>query len=162
MIFRKATQQDLGGVYALYRSLVGTPMCAWDEYYPGWTQINEDYQHGGLYVTEEGGTIVGVISLVPENELDGLPLWTCTQAREIARVAVAPGHQGKGIAYQMVSALTAQVFQSGVPAIHLLVSEENAPAQRLYRKCGFTFLNRYRMFDLDFLACEKLLRGSSD
>ena len=106
---------------------------------------------------EETGTIVGCISLVPENELDELPFWGCSRAREIARVAVAPGLQGKGIAYQMVSVLTAQASQAGVPAIHLLVSVENAPAQRLYRKCGFTFLNRCSMFDLDFFACEKLL-----
>lgn len=157
MIFRKAKQQDLDEVYKLYRSLVGSAMCTWDEYYPGWIQINEDFQHGGLYVMEENSTIAGAISLVPENELDALPFWVCSQAREIARVAVAPGLQGKGIAYQMVSALTAQVFQSGVPAIHLLVSVENAPAQRLYRKCGFTFLNRCSMFGLDFFACEKLL-----
>lgn len=157
MIFRKAIQQDLDEVYKLYRSLVGSAMCTWDESYPGWIQINEDFQHDGLYVMEENSTIVGAISLVPENELDALPFWVCSQAREIARVAVVPGLQGKGIAYQMVSALTAQASQAGVPAIHLLVSVENAPAQRLYRKCGFTFLNRCSMFGLDFFACEKLL-----
>ena len=157
MIFRKAEQQDLSRVYTLYRSLVGSPMCTWDETYPGWLQINEDFQHNGLFVMVETDTIVGCISLVPDNELDALPFWICRQAKEIARVAVAPGQQGKGIACQMVSALMAQASQAGVPAIHLLVSVENAPAQRLYRKCGFTFLNRCNMFGLDFYACEKLL-----
>ena len=157
MIFRKAEQQDLGAVYQLYRSLVGSPMCTWDENYPGWIQINEDFQHGGLYVMEDAGIIVGAISLVPENELDGLPFWSCRQAKEIARVAVAPGQQGKGIAYQMICALLAQLKEAHVPAVHLLVSVENAPAQKLYRKCGFTFLNRCNMFDLDFFACEKRL-----
>ena len=94
MIFRKAEQQDLGAVYQLYRSLVGSPMCTWGENYPGWIQINEDFQHGGLYVMEDAGIIVGAISLVPENELDGLPFWNCRQAKEIARVAVAPGQGG--------------------------------------------------------------------
>ena len=36
MIFRKATQADRAAVYALYRSLVGSPRCTWDENYPGW------------------------------------------------------------------------------------------------------------------------------
>lgn len=157
MIFRKAEQQDLGRVYTLYRSLVGSSMCTWDESYPGWIQINEDFQHGGLYVMEENSTIAGAISLVPENELDELPFWVCHQAKEIARVAVAPEQQGKGIAYRMVSALMTQASQAGVPAIHLLVAAENAPAQKLYRRCGFAFLNRCSMFGLDFFACEKLL-----
>ena len=91
MIFRKATQADRAAIYALYRSLVGTPRCTWDENYPGWLQINEDLAAGGLYVMAQGDSILGAISIVAENELDALPCWKCRMAKEIARVAVTPG-----------------------------------------------------------------------
>ena len=64
-------------------------------------KINEDYESGGLYVMAREEGIVGAISIVPENELDALPFWRFQNAREIARVAVAPGQQGKGIGFQL-------------------------------------------------------------
>lgn len=157
MIFRKATQADRAAVYALYRSLVGTPRCTWDENYPGWLQINEDLAAGGLYVMAQGDSILGAISIVAENELDALPCWKCRMAKEIARVAVTPGQQGKGIGFAMAQNVCAMLAQQGVPAVHLLVSPENAPAQRIYQKCGFEYLGPCTMFGLDFLACEKRL-----
>ena len=101
MIFRKAELQDCNAVYSLYRTLAGRPLCTWDAEYPGWLQINEDYESGGLYVMAQDEGIVGAISIVPENELDALPFWRFQNAREIARVAVAPGQQGKVEAYPL-------------------------------------------------------------
>lgn len=156
MEFHLAEKRDLENVYALYRRLAGTPFCTWDEEYPGWIEINEDFAHRNLYIMEDEGALLGAISAVPQNELDDLPFWACGQAKEIARVAVAPGQQGKGIGQRMVEALTASFIASGVPAIHLLVAVGNLPAQKLYRKCGFSFLGECRMFGHDFIACERL------
>ena len=157
MEFRLAEKSDLENVFSLYRSLVGTPFCTWDENYPDWIEINEDFAHQNLYIMEADGALLGAISVVPQNELDDLPFWTCSQAKEIARVAVAPGQQGKGIGKKMVEAIIASFTASCVPAIHLLVAVGNLPAQKLYRNCGFSFLGECPMFGHDFIACEKLL-----
>lgn len=157
MIFRKAEQADCTFVYNLYRRLADGPFCTWDEEYPGWTQIGEDYESGGLYVMIEERSVVGAISIVPNNELDALPFWRLQNAREIARVAVAPGQQRKGIGLKMVDAVCKHLKEQEVPAIHLLVSPENIPAQRIYQKSGFDFLGRCHMFGLEFIACEKPL-----
>ena len=157
MIFRKAEKQDLEAVHDLYASLVGRSFCVWDDQYPGWADINEDYENGTLYVMVQENAILGAISIVVHNELDQLPFWAVTNAREIARVAVSPQHQGKGIAKKMVAEIASVLRAQGVPAIHLLVAEANPPAQNVYRKCGFQFLGKCFMFGHDYIGCEKIL-----
>lgn len=155
MTFRNAKIQDLKQIHALYRSLVGRPYCTWDEEYPDWLEINEDHESGGLYVMAEGEEILGAISVVSRNELDDLHFWHCPVAKEIARVAVAPGLQGKGIGSMMTAEIIALLKAQGIPAIHLLVAKENLPAQQVYRKNGFVFLGECFQFGHTFIACEK-------
>ena len=75
MIFRKAEKQDLEAVFALYRSVVGTPCCVWNDDYPGWPEIHEDFENGTLYVVSREEAILGAISIVVKNELDELTFW---------------------------------------------------------------------------------------
>lgn len=159
MIFRKAEELDLEAVHALYRSLVGRPFCVWDDQYPSWTDINEDFENSTLYVMTQENAIVGAISIVVHNELDDLPFWAVSNAREIARVAVSPQHQGKGIAKKMVVEIAATLQSQSVGAVHLLVAAENPPAQQVYRKCGFQFLGNCFLFGHDYIACEKKLKN---
>ena len=157
MIFRKAVEHDLETVFSLYRSVTGRPFCVWDDDYPGWIDINEDFENGTLYVMEEDGAIIGAISIVVHNELDELAFWEQRCARELARVVVAPGQQGKGIAQRMVAEIASILRHQGVGAIHLLVAKDNLPAQSVYRKCGFRFLENCFMFGHDYIGCERIL-----
>ena len=159
MEFRKARKEELTGIFTLYRSVAGRNFSVWDDDYPGWPEIHEDYENGTLYVMTEGNTIVGAISIVVNNELDALPYWKCKNAREIARVAVAPGQQGKGIGAAMVQQIAALLRGNGTAAIHLLAAEANLPAQAVYRKCGFQFLGKTFMFGHDNLGCELILEN---
>lgn len=154
MEFRKAEKDDLDQVYKLYKSVVGTPFCVWDEQYPDWYDIHEDDENGTLYVMAEGDTIVGAISIIVHNELDELDFWTIRDAREIARVVVDPKHQGKGIAGKMVEEIADVLRKQGLSAIHLLVAEANPPAQRVYQKAGFQTLGTCFMFGHDYFGCE--------
>lgn len=157
MIFRQAEKQDLKAVFELYRCVVGKPFCVWNDEYPGWLDINEDFENGTLYVMSQEDTILGAISIVVHNELDELTFWQQKDARELARVVVAPGQQGKGIAQRMVEEVASILKAQGVGSIHLLVAEANPPAQRVYRKCGFQFLGTCFMFGHDYIGCEKIL-----
>ena len=44
MVFRKAGKSDAETVLALYRAVIGTPYCTWDESYPGEEEISEQTQ----------------------------------------------------------------------------------------------------------------------
>ena len=75
MIFRKADASDAKTVLALYRAVIGTPFCVWDESYPGETEIQGDLAAGTLYVLARDSEVIGAISIVPENETDNLDCW---------------------------------------------------------------------------------------
>lgn len=60
----------------LYRSMIGTPYCTWNEQYPTMTDILLDMQGCGLYVLTDESNILGTVSVVPENELDELSCWS--------------------------------------------------------------------------------------
>jgi GNAT superfamily N-acetyltransferase len=59
--------------------------------------------------------------------------WLCLEA-----VAVDPAWRGRGLAGAVVSALTGWGARQGARACALQVSEDNAPALKLYRRLGFT------------------------
>ena len=89
MLFRKAEMCEAETVMGLYKAVIGTPFCPWNESYPGEIEIAEDLQAGTLYVLEEDREIIGAISIVPENEYDDFECWTVKEnTREFARVVI--------------------------------------------------------------------------
>ncbi len=101
-IFRKAKKEDASSVYALYKSVVGEEFCVWNDAYPDTLEIEADLASNNLYVLTDGEKIIGAISIVPQNELDGFECFT-SDGPEIARVVIAKEYRGKGLSYKMVS-----------------------------------------------------------
>lgn len=159
MTFRKALAEDLDRVLVVYGSVKNREFCTWNEYYPGEEEAIGDIRAGTLYVLEENSKIIGTLSVVPENELDGLPCWEYNdRAAEIARIAVVPEHQGHGIAMQMVAEIEKELLNTGVKAIHLLVAKINKPAYTTYLRSGFSVRGETFMYGNSYFACEKEIR----
>ena len=154
-IFRKARQADGGQILALYRDARLGPFCTWDEYYPGMTEIEQDLATGNLYVLTDGGRILGAISVVPENEMDGFACWSRKDGREIARVVVDRACRGQGLALRMVRSVEAILGQNGCPLIRLAVVKSNIPARRTYIKAGFSTVGEADMYGHSFYLMEK-------
>ena len=159
MIFRKASAGDLAQIAVLYTSAIGTEGCTWDQEYPGELEIHGDFAAGGLYVLEEESCVIGAVSVVPENELDELGCWELTDGsqREIARVVIARGHAGRGLAGRMLSRLFEELKASGCHGVRLAVACGNGAAIRTYQKLGFTFLGECEMYGSRYYLCEKEL-----
>ena len=158
MEFRKAKETEIEAIAALYESVKGQKGCTWDEFYPSIDTAREDFSCGGLYVLTEENSVIGAVSVVGENELDDENCWReKTNAREVARIAVAPSRQGQGLAAEMLKILFRELEMSGCRAVHLLVAKENPPALRTYQKLGFDFLGDHFVYDNDFFMCEKIL-----
>ena len=155
MLFRKAEPGEKEAVMALYRAVMGTPFCSWDESYPGETEIAGDLSAGTLYVLVEDHKIIGAISIVPENEMDHFSCWTVKEnAREFARVVVKPDQQQNGLSVYLVEGVIRELQRQGVAAIHIAVAKDNIPAQKLYRKKGFTFCGEAEMYGHSYFLCE--------
>ena len=156
MIFRKADKSEAKTIHALYRAVVGMPFCTWNEEYPGETEIRDDLSCGTLYVLEENDELIGAISIVPENELDGLDCWKVKDnVREFARVVLRPDCQQRGLSARLVEGILQELKKQRTAAVHIAVAKGNIPAQKLYRKTGFNFCGEADLFGHSFFLCEK-------
>ena len=61
---------------------------------------------------------------------------------EILSVAVATARRGKGLARQMLNLHLRRLAGLGTRTVFLEVSEDNAPANRLYQRAGFRTVGR--------------------
>ena len=159
--FRMATQDDAAQVLSLYESAKSDALCAWNENYPSMTEIAHDLETGNLYVMTDGGNIIGAISVVPENELDGFDCWSCKGGKEIARVVIDKAYQGHGLSFEMVQNIVTILRKNGCKAIHLSVVKSNIPAYKTYIKAGFAVVGEAQMYGNDYYLMEKAINTNS-
>ena len=158
MIFRKAVSGEAQAILALYKAVVGTPFCTWDESYPGITEITGDLSSETLYVLEDHKELIGAISIVPENEIDDYDCWKVKEnVREFARVVLRPDQQHKGLSFYLVEGIIQELQRQKVAAIHIAVAKNNVPAQKVYRKTGFDFCGEADMYGHSFFLCERII-----
>ena len=141
----------------LYQKAKGGEFCAWDEYYPTIREVQHDLDTDNLYVLTDGRRIIGAISIVPENEMDGFCCWTEKNAREIARVAVDTDYRGNGLSFEMVQNIKPILRRGGYEAIHLSVVKSNIPALKTYIKAGFSIVGEADMYGNSYYLMEKAI-----
>lgn len=157
-LFRQAAKEDLPGILKLYRSVIGRPGCTWNVFYPNETDLQADFQAECLYTLKKGNALIGAGSIVPQNELDDLECWGIREnARELARIVIAPECQGKGFGKHLLSMLCYRLERTDCKAVHLLVSTENHHALNLYREAGFQNKGKCTRYGREYYAYEKKL-----
>ncbi len=72
------------------------------------------------------------------NCVEGFSTFTCKPLVNIHDIVVAEEYRGRGIGYKLLKAVEDEATRRGCCKITLEVLEGNAPAQRLYRKFGFS------------------------
>ena len=82
---------------------------------------------GHILVAVLAGEVVGVCSLIPHD----------AQTYELAKMAVSPSVQGKGVGWLLGQAAMEKARGSGMTRLYLESNTSLAPAIRLYRKLGF-------------------------
>ena len=155
--FRMAQQGDAEQVLSLYQSAKSGAFCVWNDSYPSITEIEHDLETKNLYVMTDGSKIIGAISVVPENELDGFDCWSCKDGKEIARVVIDKAYQGHGLSFEMVQNIASILRRNGYKAIHLSVVKSNIPAYKTYMKAGFAVVGEAQMYGNDYYLMEKAI-----
>lgn len=155
--FRSAQQGDTQQVLSLYQSAKNDAFCVWNDNYPSVTEIAQDLETRNLYVLTAGSKIIGAISVVAENELDGFNCWSCKEGKEIARVVIDKGYQGHGLSFEMVQNIESVLRENGCNAIHLSVVKSNIPAYKTYIKAGFIVVGEAQMYGNDYFLMEKTI-----
>jgi Acetyltransferases len=153
----KATEEDRSEILALYRAQLGREYCAWDEDYPGDETIDFDLSRDALFVLKMNGRIKAAVSLEEDEDVDRLDCWDESLAPEgeIARIAVLPEEQCKGLGRIMIRYGMDELKRRGYRGIHMLVNKYNVKAIRCYAVFGFRIVGECHMYDQDFLCYER-------
>lgn len=159
MIFKRASLYDAESVNELYRNAIGKEFCVWNECYPTMVEIKNDLLSDSLFVLSDEGVIIGALSIVAENELDGYTHWSRVEGAyaEAARIVIDTKHQGKGLALYMMNEIIAMLRENEYKAIHLSVAKKNIPAYKTYVKAGFNVTEEAEMYGNSYYLMEMLL-----
>lgn len=95
-----------------------------------------------LFVAEGPGGIVAYLDVISEPRI----------GRAILEGYVAPGSREHGLASAMCRPAAARASGDGARALHVLVREDNAPAQAAMKEWGFSVVHRALELELD-LPC---------
>jgi len=78
---------------------------------------------------DDDGTFLG-LALAPEIDREGAEM-------ELGYIT-APAARGRGVASEMLRALTEWAFEQGAQRIYLIINVENAASERVAARCGYT------------------------
>lgn len=160
MKYIKATATDKAEILALYRSLIGTEYCAWTNDYPNEDDIENDLTRDGLFCLKDiNGSILGVISIDQDEEVEKLPCWTesLKPAGELSRIGVRVENQNQGIARRLLQYGMDELKRQGMKSVHFLVCKTNKKAIRSYNKLNFDIVGECELFGEEWWCYEKSL-----
>lgn len=153
----KATEDDFLKVRSFYHLLID--MMQDKEYKPGWEKgvyptddyLKESLKNGELWVYECEDEISAAM-VINHHSNDGYKLVKWSVEAEDSSVliihilGVMPTFQGKGIAGAMVKKAIEVAEGKGQKTLRLDVLGGNIPAERLYIKHGFRYVDTVKMF----------------
>lgn len=154
-----ATEEDRDEILSLYKTQIGRDCCPWNEYYPSNETIDGDLSRDALFVMKMNGSIKAAISIDEDEAVDLLSCWDKNLAPEgeLARLAVLPNEQNKGLGRIMFKFGMDELKRRGFHGIHILVNKYNAKAISCYSVFGFRAVGECHMYEQDFWCYEKEL-----
>lgn len=154
---RKATIDDVEDIVEIYHSLIGTPGCAWNEYYPSIKEAEKDIRENGLFCVCDNKKIIAIATVGKDEDLDELSCWGKEIKRpcDLFRVGVIRDFQNKGIASKLIRYIEDDVKKCGFDGIRFLVSKTNPSALALYNKLEYKCCGETNMYDIEWFCYEK-------
>ena len=155
----KASEEDRAGILSLYRAQLGCDCCPWDEDYPSNETIEWDLARNALFVLKRNGSILAAVSIEEDEEHELLFCRDNTPAPEgeLARLAVLPDEQNRGLGRIMMRFGMDELKRQGFRSVRFLVNKNNAKAIRSYAVFGFRIAGECHMYDQDLFCYEKEL-----
>ena len=174
ILIRKAGASDLDAIARLYDEL--NDHLAANVNYPGWrkgsyplrSDAEEGLADGTLYVAEIDGQLAGTVMYLrtqdPAYQTADWQLPFGVPVLTLHILAVHPDHQGRGVGRALMDYAETLARETGALAVRLDTHEGNAPACRLYEKCGYSMrglvdLGLYEKYGLKwYKTFEKLIK----
>lgn len=155
-MFVLARPEETQEILDFYRSFIGQDGCTWSMEYPGPEHISMDIEKENLFLVRDEKGIVATISIDSDDQVDVLPHWTETNAKEAARLGVRTDMQSRGIARKMLLLLMDTLKERGYAGIHFLVSPDNRAALASYQKLNFENRGEVFLYEHAWFCYEKI------
>lgn len=129
----------------------------WLGNYPAYENFYEDFVKQGLYVYFADKTIVGSISILPENDLAYKEvIWESDNALVVHRILVNPNYQRQGIGKELINFSVQKGLSEGYGAIKIDTHPDNLKMQGMLKTLGFIY--RGYLASINRLAYELVLK----
>ena len=145
MLIRTAHASDLPAMMSLMQRVVPLMRAAgnlqWDEQYPNEQVYRRDLELVQLWVAQQNdGALAAVAAITSDQAPEYVQVgWDIHEpAIVVHRLAVDPAYRGAGIAIALMQQAETLARQRGITTLRVDTSMENAAAQRLYAKLGYT------------------------
>ena len=160
-VFEHVKESEADKVLSLYRSLVGTPFCAWTADYPARSDVEFDLSRNALFCLrdKETGEMAGVISIDQDPKVESL---TCFGHRNYSRAGavqtgVREAYQNQGIARRLMTGAMEELRRQGFKSVHILVAKENKKALASYKVFEYETVGACFLHEHDYWCYEKAL-----
>ncbi len=157
MIIRIASEDEYLSVRAFYHEM--TDWLETAKYGPGWKkdiypspdELKSALRNKELWVAEENGKYIASMILNScSNEEYSQIEWQVPASDDevllIHALGVMPDYHGTGVSRRMVEHAISIAKRQGKKAMRLDVLDGNIPAERLYPKFGFMYIDTIKMF----------------
>ena len=140
MEFKYAVKNDTEEILRLYKSVLYSDGCLWDEEYPNRELCERDIETNSLLCLWDKGKIIAAVSYDSDEELDEFEIWDrkLGKTRELARLVVSKEYRNQGIARKMLLKGMEELKKRGYKAVHFLVSPKNQRAVNSYAALNFS------------------------
>ena len=152
-----AVEGDRNEILSLYKAQLGHENCPWDEEYPSNESIDWDISRDALFVLKMNGSIKAAVSIEEDEIVDQLSCWdgSLVPKGELARLAVHPEEQNKGLGRIMMKYGMDELKVRGFKGIRILVNKYNTKAIKCYAVFDFKVVGECHMYEQNFLCYEK-------
>lgn len=97
----------------------------------------------GIGNENDSGTKCDMIAIAEGSIIAWCFIWNLDQPDPMFGLAVADRYQGRGIGQNLAARLLEEAGRRNIPRVTLTVVKDNARAQRIYTKVGFTFIGEF-------------------
>ena len=154
-MFRAVTEKDFDLIYSIYMEDTILPYMSFEniskeEFRECFDLMNS---RDKFLIFEEELEAVGLITVIRGK-------WRKNHVATIGGIAVAPSHQGQGVATRMIMQIVEILKQEGLTRIELFVESDNPKAINLYKKLNFKeegILRAYFKREMDSTAVDEIV-----
>lgn len=166
MTIEKGTSDDMKAVMkliqAVIRDMESRGIHQWNEYYPTANDFEGDIRKNSLFLLRSKDGLLGVIAFDEDQAPEyGQVDWSIKDDRALVihRLAVAPEHQGKGYAGELMAHAETYAREHGYASIRLDAYSGNPGTLRFYEKRGYVKVGEihFPWRELPFHCYERVL-----